>query len=120
MCPGRRVVHRNSDRKVGHVFCVQAATGKTVWETDGRLGNHISVVSAGSVVLLLNNHGELTVINAEAPRYEPLATYQLAGSRTMTHPVFLGDRILFRDRSHLLSFAVEQVLSGEPALRSTT
>ena len=97
----------NSDRKVGHVFCVQAATGKTVWETDGRSGNHMSIVSEGSVLLLLNNHGELRVIDAEAPRYEPIATYKLAQSRTMAHPVFLADRILIRDQSHLLSFAVE-------------
>jgi outer membrane protein assembly factor BamB len=93
----------------GSFFCLDARSGRTLWETgdgltpSGPFGN-ASILSAGVVVLFLTDNGRLVVVRANATAYEPLAEYRVSDTATWAHPVFLGDRILIRDRFALLSY----------------
>src|SRR5262249_16304255 len=44
-----------SNQKAGHLFCLDARTGQTLWQSDGRVGgfheSHASILNAGSVWL---------------------------------------------------------------------
>jgi outer membrane protein assembly factor BamB len=97
-----------SARKGGCFFCLDANTGKLLWESAGEeaLG-HASIVTAGNVVLFLTNAGRLVVVKASARKYEPLAEYRVSDTGTSAHPVFLGDRILIRDHASLRLFRLE-------------
>jgi outer membrane protein assembly factor BamB len=108
-----------SDRKHGCFFCLDARTGKALWESDDRvtrdgpIGN-AAILNAGGVLLFLTNRGRLLVVKPGASAYEPIAEYVVddtpageGGASTSAHPVFLGDRILVRDALRLRSFRIE-------------
>jgi outer membrane protein assembly factor BamB len=99
--------------KSGHLFCLNAATGETLWEGPARLGlperreASASLVRAGNVLLILTDGGRLLVVKPTSSRYEPIAEYRVSDNQTWAHPVFLGDRLLIRDRTQLRSFRIE-------------
>jgi outer membrane protein assembly factor BamB len=103
-----------SDSKGGHFFCLDANTGKTLWEGPARLGltqrreGNASILNAGSVLLFLTDGGRLLVVKPSATAYEPIAEYRVSDTNTVAHPVFLGDRILIKDQATLRSFRIDQ------------
>jgi RNA polymerase sigma factor (sigma-70 family) len=101
-----------SGQKGGHLFCLDARTGRTLWQSEGRLGgsatSYASLLNAGSVWLALTNNGWLIVLRASGTAYEPITEYQVAEGGTDAHPVFLGDRILIKDDLTLRSFRIER------------
>ena len=100
-----------SGQKAGHLFCLDAQTGQTLWQSEGRLGGntagHASLVNLGSVWLALTNGGHLIVVKASGTAYEPIAEYRVAERWTDAYPVFLGDRLLIKDDTTLRSFRIE-------------
>jgi outer membrane protein assembly factor BamB len=95
-----------SNRNGGHIFCVDAQSGKTIWKSPGRLAQNVALLVAGDVVLLLKDQGRLAVLKADATSYEPLAEYQVAQSSTWAHPCPAGNRILIKDTTTLASWAL--------------
>jgi outer membrane protein assembly factor BamB len=97
-----------SGQKLGHLFCLDAKTGRTLWQSEGRLGGnasaYASLVIAGSVWLALTSNGHLTVLKPSGTAFEPLAEYRVSDGHTDAHPVLLGDRILIKDESTLRLF----------------
>jgi outer membrane protein assembly factor BamB len=94
--------------KSGHLFCLDAKTGQTLWQSEGRLGSNASIVKAGGVWLVLTNGGQLKVVKVSGTAYEPIAKYRLAERGTDAYPVFRGERILIKDDTILRSFRIEQ------------
>jgi outer membrane protein assembly factor BamB len=99
-----------SGQKAGHLFCLDAKTGQTLWQSEGRLGgitsNNASIVNAGTVWLVLTNRGHLTVVKATGSAYEPIAEYRLADSGTDAYPVLVGDRLLIKDDTTLRCYRI--------------
>jgi outer membrane protein assembly factor BamB len=106
-----------SGHQAGHLFCLDAKTGQTLWQSEGRLGGnasgHASLVNAGSSWLALTSHGHLVVIKPSGMAYEPTAAYRVAERGTDAYPVFLGDRILIKDDATLRCFRIGQH-AGKP------
>src|SRR5262249_23173273 len=98
-----------SVRKQGSFFCLDANSGKTLWEQEcwQQVAN-ASILNAGSVLLLLTNEGRLVVIKPSPRGHEPIAEYRVSDPAPYAHPVFLGDRVLIKDASTLRSFRIEQ------------
>lgn len=94
-----------SVRKKGQFFCIDADTGKTLWQGPGRLGENVAILNAGKVLLLLTNEASLIVLPPSATEYAPLAQYEVARSPTWAHPVVNGNRILVKDETTLASLA---------------
>jgi outer membrane protein assembly factor BamB len=95
-----------SVRNKGQVFSIDADTGKTLWQSPGRLGENAAVLNlAGKVLLLLTNDANLIVHPAGAKSYAPVAQYTVASSQSWAHPLVFGNRILVKDDSTLRSFA---------------
>jgi uncharacterized membrane protein YjgN (DUF898 family) len=67
-----------SSRKNGCFFCLDAASGATLWESDGRQGDYASILNAGSVLLVLTETGRLIVVRPSAMAYEPIMEYQVS------------------------------------------
>jgi len=99
-----------SGQKSGHLFCLDAKTGNTLWQSEGRLGGnttgYASILNAGTVWLVLTNGGRLIVVRPGATAYEPIAEYRVSDNYTDAHPVFLGNRILIKDQTTLRSFRI--------------
>jgi outer membrane protein assembly factor BamB len=97
----------SSARGRGNFFCLDARTGKTLWESEEKQGfGYATVLNAGSVWLFLTHRGRLVVVKPGGKEYEPIAEYQVCDRPTWAHPVFLGDRILVRDDTTLRSLRI--------------
>lgn len=94
-----------SARKKGQFFCLDAETGKTLWQGAGRAGENAAILNLAGTLLLLNNDANLVVLPANAQSYAPLAQYTVANTPTWAHPVILSDRILVKDETTLASLS---------------
>jgi outer membrane protein assembly factor BamB len=86
-----------SHRKKGQWFCVDAASGKTLWLSEGRKAESAAIVAAAGVLFLLDTDGSLTVAAPDAGGWRPLRTWSVASSATWAHPVPLDSGILVKD-----------------------
>ncbi|HEV7396479.1 MAG TPA: PQQ-binding-like beta-propeller repeat protein [Pyrinomonadaceae bacterium] len=93
--------------KKGQFFAIDADTGKTVWQSPGRMGENAAILNlAGKVILFLTNEGKMIIQPAAATEYAPLVEYSVADSPTWAHPVVIGNRILVKDLESLTSFTI--------------
>jgi len=97
-----------STRKKGQFFALDAATGKTLWQGPGRMGENASIINLGGTLVALTNDAVLYVLPAGAAAFEPSAQYTVATSQTWAHPVVLGDRLLVKDETTLASLSLRQ------------
>ena len=101
------VVFGMSALKKGQFFALDADTGKTIWQSPGRMGENAAILNlAGKVLLLLTNEAKLIVQPVNAKEYAPAAEYTVANSPTWAHPVVLGNRILVKDETTLISLSI--------------
>ena len=86
-----------SHKKKGQWFCVDAASGKTLWLTDGRQAENAAILAGAGVLFLLDTDGSLTVAAADASGWKPLRKWSVAPSATWAHPVVLDSGVLVKD-----------------------
>jgi outer membrane protein assembly factor BamB len=96
-----------STRKKGQFFALDAATGKTLWQGPGRMGENASIINVAGTLLALTNDAVLYVLPAGASSFAPSAQYTVANSQTWAHPVFLGETILVKDETTLASLSLK-------------
>jgi outer membrane protein assembly factor BamB len=87
-----------SNRKRGQLFCLDAASGKTVWLSDGRQGDNAALVAGGGVVYALTTDAQLVVMPQRGEAFAPLRRYRVAESPTWAHPVVTTEGVLVKDR----------------------
>ena len=90
-----------SYKKKGQFFCLEADTGKLLWESAGRMGENVAILNAGNLFFFLNDEAKLFVLNSDAASFAPVKEYQVASSPTWAHPVLLGSCILVKDKTSL-------------------
>jgi outer membrane protein assembly factor BamB len=90
-----------SHRRRGQFFALDAATGKTLWLSEGRQGENAALVAAGSTLLALVTGGELIVADGGGTSFRPLRRYTVATSPTWAHPAVVGDGVLVKDEDSL-------------------
>jgi outer membrane protein assembly factor BamB len=96
-----------SARKKGQFFCLDAETGKTLWQGPGRAGENASMLNLAGTLLLLTNDANLFVLPASAKEYVPVAQYTVASSPTWAHPAIVsGSRILIKDETSLALLSI--------------
>jgi outer membrane protein assembly factor BamB len=93
-----------SSGKVGHLFCLDAATGRTLWEHGSGLQSEVPPVNAGGVVVVVTKGILITLLRPNPERYEPVAEWKGPVNAIHVGPVFLGDRILVWDSRALRLF----------------
>jgi outer membrane protein assembly factor BamB len=86
-----------SNRRKGQLFCLEAATGKVRWATEGRGGQNASLVSAGPNLVVLTTDGDLVVVRRTPDRYDELHRYKVGEGDTWAQPVVLKDGVVVRD-----------------------
>jgi outer membrane protein assembly factor BamB len=94
-----------SYKKKGQFFCLDADTGKMLWESSGRMGENAAILNAGDLFLVLTDEGKMFVLKGNATSFAPVKEYQVASSPTWAHPVLLGNRILVKDKTTLAALA---------------
>ncbi len=97
-----------SSRKKGQFFCIDADTGKTLWQSPGRMGENAAILNLAGTLLLLTNDANLIVLPASAKGYTPAIQYTVAITPTWAHPIAAGKRIFIKDETTLASLLIPE------------
>lgn len=96
-----------SHRNKGQFFALDAASGRTLWLSEGRQGESASVVVCGGDVLFLTTEGRLFVVRADAASFSPVATYTVAETPVWAHPALVGSALVVKDSASLVLWRLE-------------
>lgn len=99
---GDGLIYGLSEKRKGQFVALDAKTGAVRWITEGREGEHASVMLTPANVLFLTNNADLIVVRRNTAKFEVEKRYDVAESATWAMPVFLGSDLLIRDASGLL------------------
>ena len=84
-------------RSKGQFVAIDAASGKTLWNTQGREGENASMLGSRSWLLASTTDGILIVARANPQKYEEVRRYQIAESALWAHPAITGNSIIVKD-----------------------
>ena len=92
-------------RTRGSLKCVDFATGAVRWTQTGI--KHCSVTRVGSQLLVLEDEGDLVLVDPAPEAYRELARFTLPQKpKIWATPVVVGDRVLIRARDSLACYAL--------------
>ena len=84
-------------RRRGQFVAIDAASGKTLWDTQGREGENASMLGSRSWLLATTTDGTLVVARANPQKYEEVRRYPIASSALWAHPAIAGRSIIVKD-----------------------
>jgi outer membrane protein assembly factor BamB len=96
-----------SHKNKGQFVAIDAAMGKTLWESNGRVGDNTTVLTGGDKLFLLTSDAELIVAQATSPAFQEIRRYTVAKSAVYAHPVITGKNILIKDAETLALWSAE-------------
>ena len=96
-----------SHRKKGEFVCLDLASGRLLWRSEGRQGENAALVAVGRQLLALKDDAELLVLDMDAPAFKPVATYTVADGATWAHPVPTARGVLVKDVDSLALLRLE-------------
>ena len=99
---GDGLIYGHSSRKKGQFFAIDAKTGAVRWTTEGREGEHASLLLTPQHVVFLTNGADLIVAKRNTPAFAVERRYEVAEASTFAMPVLLGSNILVRDATGLI------------------
>ena len=94
-------LYGHSSTRSGQFVALDAATGAVRWASEGREGDHASVLLSGDNLLLLTSDAELLVAHADGAAFAVSRQYEIADGATWAMPVPLPDGLLVRDAASL-------------------
>ncbi|HJS23713.1 MAG TPA: PQQ-binding-like beta-propeller repeat protein [Pyrinomonadaceae bacterium] len=99
---GDGLIYGHSSKKKGQFFAINAKTGAVRWTTEGREGEHASLLLTPQHVVFLTNGADLIVAKRDTPAFAVERRYEVAEASTFAVPVLLGSNILVRDATGLM------------------
>lgn len=99
---GDGLIYGLSEKRKGQFVALDEKTGAIRWITEGREGEHASVMLTPANLVYLTNNGDLIIARRATPKFEVEKKYDVAESATWAAPVLLGSDLLVRDASGLM------------------
>jgi outer membrane protein assembly factor BamB len=96
-----------SHKNKGQFFCLDAATGKTLWTGDPRQGENAAMVIAGDTIFSLTNDADLIVTSAADKGAKVIRKYHVAEKPTWAHPAIVGKNIVIKDETGLAVWGLD-------------
>ena len=104
----RDMIFGFSPQEKGHLFLMDARSGKTLWSGQGRAGEAAAISNAGDLVFALMDDGDLVVGRvARDSGFTGLRNYRVAESATWAQPAISGNRIFVKDVSTLALWTID-------------
>lgn len=94
-----------SDR--GRMFCLDQATGATLWVSTNRFSNFGAIVDAGPVLMALPEKSGLVCFKPGREGFEEVARHAVADTSVYAFPVLAGRRVFVRDARHVTLWRLE-------------
>ena len=92
-------------RSRGQFVAVDAATGKTFWNTQGREGDNASVLGSRAWLLFSTTDGTLVVAHTNRQKYEEVRRYQVAPSALWAQPAITGHSLIVKDADTVICWS---------------
>jgi outer membrane protein assembly factor BamB len=100
---GDGLIYGHSSKKKGQFYAIDEKTGAVRWTTEGREGEHASLLLTPQNVVFLTNNADLIVAKRGTPAFALERRYDdVAEASTFAMPVLLGSNILVRDATGLM------------------
>ena len=99
---GDGLIYGLSEKRKGQFVALDAKTGEVRWITEGKEGEHASVMLTPANLVYLTNNSDLIIARRGTAKFEVEKKYDVAETATWAAPVFLGTDILIRDASGLM------------------
>lgn len=99
---GDGLIYGHSAKRKGQFVALDAKTGAIRWTTEGRDGDHASVLLTPKHIVYLTNGADLIVARRATKTFEVERRYDVADAATWAMPVLLGADVLVRDATGLM------------------
>jgi outer membrane protein assembly factor BamB len=103
---GDGLLYGHSAKRKGQFVALDAKTGAVRWITEGREGEHASVLLTPRHLLYLTNGADLIVARRATAAFETEQRYDVADAETYAVPVLLGTDLYVRDATGLIRLAL--------------
>jgi outer membrane protein assembly factor BamB len=94
-----------TQRRKGQFVAIDAASGKALWNTQGREGEHASMLGSRSWLLASTTEGSLVVARANPHEFEEVRRYQIAQSDVWAHPAIISRSIIVKDADKVICWS---------------
>lgn len=94
-----------SNKRKGQFVALDAATGAVRWATEGREGEHASILLAPRHVVFLTNAGDLIVAKRDPTKFAEERRIAVADGETWAVPAFIQGGLVVRDAQGLVRLA---------------
>jgi outer membrane protein assembly factor BamB len=91
-----------SNKRKGQLVALDVAGGSVRWSTEGREGEHASILLAPAHVLFLTNSGDLIVARKDAKGFSEERRIEVADGETWAAPAFVAGGLVVRDAQGLM------------------
>ena len=99
---GDGLIYAHSSKRKGQFVAVDAKTGALKWATEGREGEHASVLLTPQNVVFLTNGADLIVAKRGTAAFTVEKRYEVAEASTFAMPVLLGASLIVRDSTGVM------------------
>jgi len=99
---GDGLIYAHSSKRKGQFVAIDAKSGTLKWATEGREGEHASLLLTPQHVVFLTNGADLIVAKRATPAFAVEKRYEVAEAATWSVPVLLGSNLLVRDATGLM------------------
>jgi outer membrane protein assembly factor BamB len=99
------VLYGMSSKRRGQFVAIDQSTGAVRWATEGRDGDHASILLTPTHVVLLTNNADLVLARRSPAKYDEERRYDVADSETWAVPLVLPDGLVVRDASAVVRLA---------------
>lgn len=110
---GDGLIYGHSAKRKGQFVAVDAKTGALKWATEGREGDHASVLLTPDHIIFLTNGADMIVARRGNQSFAIEKRYDVADAETWAIPVLLGRELLIRDATGLMRLSVGSGSSKE-------
>jgi len=92
----------------GNFYCLDAATGKTLWMDETRHSAFGAILGSPQVILAMTERSGLIAFAPKGDGFQSLATYQVSSGPIYATPVVAGHRIYVKDAEALTLWQLSQ------------
>jgi outer membrane protein assembly factor BamB len=96
------MIYGMSNKRRGHFVALDVENGSVKWATQGRDGNHASILQTKEHLLFLTDGGVLIVARRSPEGFKEEKRYELGTSATWSLPVLLPDGMLVREADRVV------------------
>lgn len=105
---GDGLVYGHSAKRKGQFVAVEAKSGVVRWTTEGREGEHASILLTPRNVIYLTNGADLIIARRDSAAFTVERRYDVADAATWAIPVVMGNDLIVRDATGLIRLTLSK------------